>query len=162
MKNLVLMRHARTEHHNVGGDRARRLVPEGRAASVAAGRELAALGLQYALVSTATRTRETFEALGLDIPAEFQDAIYEGGIDTVMQRISEMEEGISNLLVVGHSPVIPSLAAHLTFAKNPSEADQLQCHFPTSTYSVFQIDGKWADFAYDGDLDVTMTQIQRP
>ena len=162
MKTLVLMRHARAENHNVAGDKARRLMPDGVAASVAAGRELAGLDLQYALVSAAARTRETFEALDLGIPAEFQDALYEGGMDTVMQRISEMEESIRNVLVVGHSPVIPSLAAHLTFAKNPSEADQLQCHFPTSTYSVFQIEGTWANFEYDGDIDVTMTRIQRP
>ncbi len=162
MKTLVLMRHAAAEHHNNHGDKARELAPAGRAASTTAGRELARLGLQYALVSSAVRTRQTFEALGLGIPAEFQDAIYEGGIDTVMQRISETDEGINALLVVGHSPVIPTLAAHLAYSKHPAEADQLQCHFPTSTYSVFKVEGVWANFEYDGDIDVTMEKIHRP
>ena len=56
MKRLVLMRHAKTEGHNPEGDRARELLPEGREDAVAVGNQLAELGLQHAMVSTAVRT----------------------------------------------------------------------------------------------------------
>ena len=126
MRRLVLMRHAKTEANNVGGDKARRLKPSGVQDAQEAGRELAGLGLQYALVSTAQRTRETFAALGLDIPAEYQDALYYQGTETMLQRIGETDPEVTGLLVVGHAPTIPSLVAELAYASNRAEADQAQ------------------------------------
>ena len=162
MKTLVLMRHAKTENHNVGGDKARELTDQGRAAAAAAGSQLAGLGLQYALVSSSTRTRQTFEALGLDIPAEFQDALYEGGTATVLQRISEIDDEVTGLLVVGHAPTIPGLSAHLAYQRDRDVADELQCHFPTSAFTVFQVDGSWSDLEFDADNAVSLKTVNRP
>ena len=83
MRRLVLMRHAKTEATNPQGDKARRLTSRGVQDSQEAGVELAALSVDYALVSTAVRTRETFAATGLDVPAEFQDALYFHGTETM-------------------------------------------------------------------------------
>ena len=151
MRRLVLMRHAKTEANNVGGDKARRLKPSGIQDSQEAGRELAGLGLQYALVSSAQRTRETFAALGLDIPVEFQDALYYQGTETMLQRIGETDPAVTGLLVVGHAPTIPSLVAELAYASDRAEADQAQCWFPTSAFSAFTFDGEWSDLA-EGDF----------
>ncbi len=145
------MRHAKTEANNPHGDKARRLMPRGVRESQEAGVELARLGLQYALVSTAQRTRETFAALSLDIPVEFQDALYYSDTETMLQRISETDPDVTGLLVIGHAPTIPSLVAELAYASNPREADQAQCWFPTGAYTSFTLDGEWLDLA-DGDL----------
>ncbi|AQX16339.1 putative protein [Tessaracoccus sp. O5.2] len=153
MRRLVLMRHAKTEANNPQGDKARRLMPRGVQDAQSAGRELAALGLQYAIVSSSTRTRETFAALGLDIPAEFQDALYYSGTETMLQRIGETDPEVTGLLVIGHAPSIPSLVAELAYASDRSEADQAQCWFPTSAYTTFSVDGDWADLA-DGDFSI--------
>lgn len=157
MKRLVLMRHATTEHHNVGGDKARHLTGRGRQEAQVAGRELADRGIQRALVSTATRTRETFAALGLGTPAEFMDALYFGGTDTLLQRIGEMDETVTGLIVIGHAPTIPGLVAELAYESNPQEADQAQCWYPTSAFSSFLVASSWAALA---DRDYSGVQLE--
>lgn len=162
MRRLVLMRHAKTEANHPQGDKARRLKPRGVQDAQEAGRALATLGLQYALVSSAQRTRETFAALGLDIPVEFQDALYHSGTETMLQRIGETDPDVGGLLVIGHAPTIPSLVAELAYASDRREADQAQCWFPTAAYTSFVIDGDWADLA-DGDFrGVRLEGITRP
>ena len=155
------MRHAKTESNNVGGDKARELTARGIQDAQEVGVELRRLGVDHALVSTAQRTRQTFAALSLDVPVEYQDALYYDGTDTMIQRISEMDDDVQALLVVGHAPTIPSLVVQLAYASNSAEADQAQCHFPTATYSAFSFDGSWADLA-DGDFShVRLDGIER-
>ncbi|HJE50634.1 MAG TPA: histidine phosphatase family protein [Tessaracoccus flavescens] len=162
MRRLVLMRHAKTEANNPEGDKARHLMPRGVQDAQNAGKELADLGLQYALVSSSTRTRETFAALGLDIPAEFQDALYYDGTDTMIQRIAETDPEVTGLIVIGHAPTIPSLVAELAYASNRSEADQAQCWYPTSAYTTFSFDGEWADLESGDFSAVVLEGVERP
>ena len=145
MKRLVLLRHATTEANHQGGDKARGLLPRGLEQAASVGAELAGLGIDYALVSAAIRTRQTFDALGLDVPAEFQEALYHGDADVMLQRISETDESFSGLLVVGHAPTIPTLSTILGSASASREADQLRCGFMPATWAEFTFDGSWAD-----------------
>lgn len=162
MRRLVLMRHAHTESNNLHGDKARELTHRGIQQSQDAGVELSSLGVDYALVSTAQRARQTFAALGLDVPAEFQEVLYYDGTETMIQRISEMTDDVQCLLVVGHAPTIPGLVAELAYASDSAEADQAQCHFPTSTFSSFTFEGDWDSLA-DGDFShVRLDGIARP
>lgn len=156
------MRHAKTEPNNPGGDKARRLTARGIQDAQNAGVELRELGVDYALVSTAQRTRETFAHLGLDVPVEFQDALYHDGSDTMIQRISETDDAVRALLVVGHAPTIPGLVAELAYASNRHAADEAQCWYPTSAFTTFSFDGSWADLA-DGDYSgMQLGSINRP
>ena len=153
MPTLVLMRHANTETNNPGGDKARRLTPRGIQEAQEAGVALRGLGIGYALVSTATRARETFTHLGLDVPVEFQEVLYNDGTETMTQRIAEMGDDVSTL---------PSLVAELAYASNSAEADQAQCWFPAAAYTVFTFDGPWSDLA-DGDFGhVVLGGVTRP
>lgn len=161
MKRLILMRHAKTESDNPGGDKARRLLPRGVQEAQEAGVALAELGVDYALVSSAVRTRETFAALGLKAPVEYQDALYYSDPELVLQRISETDESVSSLLVLGHSPTMPALTARLAYASDRAAADQAQCWFPTATYSVFSIAGSWLDLDPDVETGVRLEQIVR-
>lgn len=161
MRRLVLMRHAKTEGSNPGGDHARELLPRGVQDAQEAGLKLRTLGLQYALVSTATRTRQTFAALGMDIPAEFLDSLYFDGTESMLRHISETDPAVTGLLVVGHAPDIPALAAQLSYASNPREADALQCWYPTSTFTEFTFDGEWADLAPFELNHVKLERIER-
>ncbi|NHB85439.1 hypothetical protein G7085_14665 [Tessaracoccus sp. HDW20] len=85
------------------------LTRTGRSDSEAAGLALRGLGLQLALVSTATRTRETFGSLGLDIPAIYLDDLYFGGTDAALSAIAATDDAVTGLLVVGHAPPSPTL-----------------------------------------------------
>ena len=149
MRQLVLMRHAKTEFNNVGGDKARRLTSRGVQDAQDAGVALRQLGLDQALVSTSARTRETFAALGLPIPATFLDGLYLSGTTTIADLIGEVPSEVSGLLVLGHAPSIPDLAATLVYASDPAQADSIAGWFPTSTFSVFTFDRDWADL-FDG------------
>ncbi len=162
MRRLVLMRHAKTEATNPQGDKARRLTSRGVQDSQEAGVELAALGVDYALVSTAIRTRETFAATGLDVPAEFQDALYYHGTETMLARIGETGDEVQCLLVIAHAPTIPSLTAELAYASDRNAADEAQCWYPTAAFSTFEFEGTWADLAEGDFATVRLASIRRP
>ena len=162
MKRLVLMRHAKTEGHHADGDRARELTPQGRDDAATVGNELADLGLQHAMVSTAVRTRQTFEGLGLAIPAEFHEVFYTDGPETMLQRISETEPDITGLLIVAHEPVIPRLASQLGYASDREESDALLCSFPPASYVEFTFDGEWADLEPDNLEHLRLRRVERP
>lgn len=160
MKRLVLMRHAKAEHYNVGGDHERSLTGRGQTDAAAAGLVLALLGLEKAIVSTSARTRETFAALGIDAEPEYADWLYFGGTDTLRARIAEVPESVSGLIVVGHAPTIPGLAADLASEAEHDEADEVGGWFPTSAFAEFTFDGTWADLA-DGLVSVTLEHVRR-
>lgn len=145
MRTLVLMRHAKAEAHSHEGDHGRHLTRGGVQDAQEAGVALRRLGIEAALVSTSTRTRETFAALGLDVPTHFLDELYHGGTDTAARLISAMDSSLGSLIVVGHSPTIPDLAARLLFARDPREAAAVGSWFPTSAYSTFSFEGTWHD-----------------
>ena len=147
MRRLVLMRHAKTQASHPRGDHSRELLPAGVQDAQEAGLQLRPLGLEHARVSTATRARQTFAALGLDIPVEYLDDLYYEGVDALIRHISETDPAVNGLLVVGHAPTIPALASHLGNASNSQEADRLQCWYPTSTFTEFTFDDDWSSLA---------------
>lgn len=161
---LILLRHAKTEGVHPGGDRARELNEKGRNAAAVLGEELAAFDIDHALVSTATRTRQTFELTGLDVDVEYLDEIYEQDLDEIARCIAEVPDGVQTLLIVGHSPSMPSLAMDLAQdAGNGDEAHELARSFPTSAYAVFDVEGSWTQLHERGGFDaVELMRIRRP
>ncbi|GAA2183031.1 hypothetical protein GCM10009785_24860 [Brooklawnia cerclae] len=161
------MRHAKALAHSALGDRGRELAPRGWQEAQQAGRELAGHGIQSVLCSASARTRQTVEALGLrvpgdgPVPVEYLDDLYLGTADAIRRRIGEVDDDITGLLVVGHSPGIPTVAADLAWASKPQDADTIQRWFPTASYSQFRIDGPWAGLR-DSDEGVRLTAIGRP
>lgn len=148
MHTLVLMRHAKTEGHNVGGDHSRELTPRGVQEAMEAGVTLRGLGIDGAKVSTAVRTRQTFDGLGLGIPVTYLDELYFDGTDAAARLIATTGEDIGSLLVVGHAPTIPDLAARLLFPIDWEEAQQVGSWFPTCTFSTFHVTTPWSE-AFD-------------
>ncbi|GAA1392084.1 SixA phosphatase family protein [Luteococcus peritonei] len=151
-RTLLLMRHASAEGWSESGDKGRRLTSEGRQEATAVGAELRELGVQHVLCSSATRTRETVDCLGLEAPVEYMDALYNCGTETMAQRITEVDDEVQVLLVVAHAPAVPSLSAELAWASAPQQADDLQCSFPTAAFTRFELDGSWADLADDESI----------
>ena len=116
---LFLMRHAKAESHSRVSDINRELAPRGRQQARDAGLELADRGIQLVLCSSSVRTRQTYEGLflrgpdGEPVPVQYMEALYLGSAELIRQRISEITDDISSLLVIGHSPGIPNLASDL-------------------------------------------------
>lgn len=153
------MRHAHTESNSVHGDKGRNLTPRGVQQAREAGIALRGLGIDHALVSPAERARQTFAALGLGVPAEFLDALYYDGTDTMLQRIAEMPDEVQSLLVIGHAPTIPSLISQFSHASGTSEPGG--GWFPPATYATFTFEGNWAGVVDDLD-HVRLGSTTRP
>ena len=145
---LILMRHAEAEGNSPTGDHGRRLTAQGRGAAERVGEKLGSAGIDYAIVSTSTRTRETFDALSLGCTVEYADAIYEQDARAILSLVADVADDVDTLLVVGHSPVIPALAVRLTeHTLSTSDSDELLRHFPTATFAVVDFEGNWEQFA---------------
>lgn len=166
-RTLFLMRHAMAEAHAVRSDFERILAPQGWSQAREAGLELAGRGIQLVLCSSSARTRETLQGLGLKtpegepVPVQYMEALYLGSADLIRQRIGEIEDEVTALLVIGHSPGIPTLGAELAWASRTRQADQIQCWFPTSAFSEFEIEGSWSDL-WDSNGGAKLAAVRRP
>jgi phosphohistidine phosphatase len=159
MHRLILMRHAQAEPSAPsGGDAARALSPLGRGEAVAMGRALAERGLKpdLALVSTATRTRQTWDemhdAFG-DVEVRDLPALYNAGAEVIRRLVEGSEEEAGCLLIVAHNPGVHVLAVeYLTeSAASPAVLDRLAGGFPTGAAAVFTVDPA-GRCAYEGFL----------
>ena len=142
---LYLMRHASADSWGILGDKNRPLTPAGRAEAEFVGEELADSGIQYVVVSAAARTRQTVANLGLGVDVEASDHLYGAGSGTILDIIRELDPALSCVLVVGHSPSIPTLVHLLADEDSDSEAlDLVSTHFPAATCCRFEFEGPWA------------------
>lgn len=151
-RTLVLMRHAKAEA-SAPSDLERRLTDRGHADANEAGAWLAQQGVEpdYALVSAAARTVETWEDLatgaGWDVTlAEYVDALYAAGTDTALDIIRDTDDGVTTLVVVGHNPTIAYLAQLLDDGDGDEEGgNAMAAGYPTSAAAVFAFEGDWTE-----------------
>jgi len=145
-KQLIVMRHAKTEHH-ASSDHARVLTDRGEADSEAAGRWLAAEGLvpDVVLVSSAARARGTVERLvsglgeGADPEVVVLDQLYGADEYDVLEICAErIPAGSRTALIVGHNPTM----AMTSWLVQPEES-RVDNYFPTSGLAVFEVDVEW-------------------
>lgn len=150
---LLLLRHAKAADVAPGrGDAARPLTDSGHAQAAGVAKFLASkeFTVDHILASSAVRTRETAEDLGLDCELELLDAIYNAGSETIAEAIAEIGEEITTLLVVGHAPGIPTLAHELAGSgSEPGAVQQISTSYPTATVSSLSLDSPWAALADD-------------
>lgn len=155
MPTLVLIRHAKAESRVADhrGDHERELVERGHQDAAALGDWLRQEGLapQLALVSTAARARQTLSAaLGHDLVEIWPTRrIYDGGVDGVAEAVQEVPDEVAVLWVVGHEPVMSTLAWDL--ADEEEERDlraDLAVGLPTASAAVLEVPVPWADLGY--------------
>ncbi len=128
-RTLILMRHAKSSWDTFAQtDHDRPLNKRGTHAAQTLGTWLRAQPWQpdQALVSTATRTRDTFAGLGLGLAADFTRDLYHAN-SAEMQMVLEMARG-ETVLMIGHNPGITEFAedmvthahAHARFGDFPT------------------------------------------
>ena len=159
MQRLILMRHADAEQIvGPGGDRDRALTTRGRIDAAAMGRGLAARGWRpdLALVSPARRTRQTWDllhdAFG-DVEIRNDDALFNGGADTLRRLVGEAADEAGCLMVVAHNPGIHVLALEylVESAASPRALDRMSSGFPPGAAAVFAVTAA-GQFALEGYL----------
>lgn len=143
-RTLILMRHAKSSWDDYTlADHDRPLNKRGRRSAKALGEWLATKPWQpdQALVSTATRTQETYAGLGLSLGADFTRTLYHADA-AEMQLVLETANG-ETVLMIGHNPGISLFAKDMaaTTPKHPRFAD-----FPTGATALMEFDiASWDD-----------------
>jgi phosphohistidine phosphatase len=149
MPSFILMRHAKAvREHEAPSDEARGLTPRGVADATAAGREIAALGLspQRALVSSAVRTRQTWQTVAAALPAceaTFEKRLYLASAERLWDAAFAAASEDACILVIAHNPGLHDLIAELTRQTHDHSKTALQLieHLPTAAFAAFSIDG---------------------
>lgn len=113
---IYLLRHGEAERGDGGDDAARRLTPEGERQSTAAGRALAALGVELDACLTSPKARAADTARlaceALAVEPEFAEELRGGEFDSL-----GLAAGRGNTMLVGHNPFFPDEIARLTGAR---------------------------------------------
>lgn len=154
-RTLLLLRHAKSDYPDGVPDHDRPLAPRGIREAALAGEWIKATvdGVNAVLCSTAIRTRQTLERTGIAAPVEFVDRIYDATPGIVIEEINGVQsrfgDEVSTLLVVGHEPVMSSLALGLADeeSSNAPAAQQLSAKFPTSSIAVLRSAAPWDRWA---------------
>ena len=161
---LILMRHAKSGHPDGAADHDRPLTDRGREGAAKVGRWLASEGIvpDEALVSTATRTRQTWEgvhdAAGWTMEATPLRGLYNAPEGAIRAAVGEATG--KAVLVIGHNPAIGSAAARL--AEAPPEHARFEDYPPASVtilrfgaedwLAAMRGAGEVIGFAVPGDL----------
>ncbi len=147
---LLLLRHAKAADIAPGKpDEDRALTTRGLKQSRQVGDYLRQLDVtvDHALCSTATRTRQTLNALSLGCPAEFSQDLYNAAADTILEHVWLLADEIETALMVGHAPGVPALTHDLIDeeASEPTALATIADRFPTATLVRLDFDGDWSD-----------------
>ncbi len=153
-RRLIVMRHAKAEPF-ASSDHERRLTDRGLEGARDVGRRLAAEGLlpDHAIVSTATRTRQSWAALaevaGLqDVPVSFDDAVFTGSPDVVLEALRQVPSDAGTVLFVGHNPTAAYLCHFLDDGEgDPAAVSGLLQGFPPAAVAVLEVGVPWAELA---------------
>ena len=153
MRRLILLRHAKSDRPAGVADHERPLNDRGRRAAPAVGADLAREGFRpdLALVSTATRTRETWAAIAAPLgapEARWHHEIYEASAERILGVIRGAPDEAGTVIVVGHNPGLGDLAAALAGEGPRKVLTRLATEFPTAAYAVIGFDtDHWAEIA---------------
>ncbi|WP_126978096.1 SixA phosphatase family protein [Frigidibacter oleivorans] len=144
MTRLILIRHAKSSWDDPeAADHDRRLNARGRRSAEALGHWLRSRGYlpDQVLCSSATRTRETLEMLGLgEVPTQFVPALYHAEAQAMLAELRKATG--QTVMMLGHNPGIAEFAARL-LAAPPRHAEF--AHYPTGATLVADFGGEgWA------------------
>ncbi|WP_402377230.1 SixA phosphatase family protein [Isoptericola rhizosphaerae] len=172
-RRLVLLRHAKAEPGKgtvLDADRA--LALNGRKQAGRVGMALTAAGLvpDLTLVSSALRTRQTWELARAHLgnhgernhlAAEVRDELYAASIGDVLELVRGVDPRVKTLLVIGHEPTMAATAAYLADTSSDDAAlAQVRVGVPTATYSVLHaLKQPWAEW---GKRSATLLRVGRP
>lgn len=160
MRRLILLRHAKSAWPDVA-DRDRPLAKRGQRQAPLTGAWLRSAGHlpDLVLCSPARRTRDTWQLVAAAFGASpgtvsYEERIYGAGAASLLALVREVPASVTTLLLVGHSPGLPGLAAELAGAghggSEPGALHRLRLKFPTAATAVLGVPGEWRDLTPGG------------
>ncbi len=133
---LVVIRHAKSDWEVPVPDRERPLSARGRSQAPATGTWLAAHvpDIELALVSEATRTRQTWDLVRAELPGEpttrIERAAYTFDGDELLDLVRRLPADVHTAAIVSHNPAVEELVGFLTGEWVP---------MPTSALAVIEL-----------------------
>lgn len=149
-KTLVLIRHAKALP-DAPSDVQRRLAGRGRRDAAAAGEWLAGLGIvpDLVVVSPATRAQETWDAIAPSLAVKVRrtdNRIYDNTVRDLRDVITETEDDVETLVLVGHNPSMHGLAITLSDGDGDPAAELgVRTDYPTCGVAIFDVADSWSD-----------------
>ncbi len=148
-RQLVIVRHAQAEQ-TAPSDAERPLTDRGRRDAAATGRWLGAVPVHpdVVLVSSALRTRETWQAVsaaaGWELEPTVDRGLYAASADTAMDLVRSQAEETRTVVVIGHNPTMSDLAQLLDDGEaDPELTESMTTGFSTSTAALFSVAAPW-------------------
>ena len=145
-RTLVLLRHAKSDWSGGEPDVRRPLADRGRRQAPEAGRWLAAhvSDLEVAVVSPATRARQTWELVSAELGApprmEVDESVYAADEEELLEVVRGLDPDLGVVALVGHNPGLEDLLSLLVGQWVPMK---------TSAIAVVTLTGPWADAGPD-------------
>ena len=147
----MLLRHAKSAGKDDPRltDHERPLAPRGERACEVMAKHLAGTRVDLVLCSTARRAVDPWEGVKAGVDAgdvRFEDALYTFDEEDLHERLAELDEGLSSVMLVGHNPALELLIHDLT--------GEDVGKFPTAALAVIAPeDGELVSLARPRELD---------
>lgn len=157
---LILMRHGKSSYPDGVRDHERPLAPRGIREAGLAGHWIRSTQppVDAILCSTATRTRLTLSATGLEAPVDYSDMLYGATPAQVLHAIAGVAPQVRTLLVIGHDPGVPGAAMALD--PHSRHANRISEKFPTSALATLAVSGDWASI-HAASVSLTAFHVPR-
>lgn len=148
VRTLVLVRHAKASN-DAPSDIERPLTQRGWSMSEELADELQLVvgRADLLLVSPATRAQHTSRAIERRLHPQTtrtEEAIYRSGPTGILSLVSELDDAVRTVVVVGHEPTM-SILAHMLHDTDDALASQVSFGVPTATALVLQVPTSWAE-----------------
>jgi phosphohistidine phosphatase len=161
MKRLLLLRHASANPTPTdGGDHERTLSQKGCREADRVGAHLAEQGAAPSLIlcSSARRAVETAERVGAALPApprlEVEGELYMGAAASLLERLAQLPDAESDVLLVAHNPGIQTLALRLARESAPRQHARMASQFPAASLAILALAAPcWAEVERGGRLE---------
>jgi phosphohistidine phosphatase len=151
-KQLFVLRHAKSSWDDPGlDDHERPLAPRGRRAVKVLADHFRANQIEPGLIlcSSARRTRETLEGLGLSGETLIEEGLYAASPRAVLERLNAIAPELDSAMVVGHNPAMQVLVLRLATGGgselNGSQLAEVQRKFPTGALATVAFEGDWSE-----------------
>ena len=150
-KTLFLLRHAKSSWDEPGlVDHDRPLSKRGIKAAPLMARAMVQRNWlpDFALVSSAMRTQQTWQLAREEFPARIEahveNSIYEAPAEAIANAIRKIPERVSSLIVIGHNPGLEDISTYLASPGSDEDAlFNLRQKFPTAALARFSYDSEW-------------------
>jgi phosphohistidine phosphatase len=149
-KHLFVLRHAKSSWDDPGlDDHSRPLAPRGQRAVAVLADHLKSHDIhpEQVLCSTARRTRETMQGIGVGGEQLVEHELYGASSQELLARLTQVPDEIQSVMIIGHNPAMQTLVLRLTspaLSEDGSALADVQAKFPTGALATLTFEGSWS------------------